>query len=539
MTLTSFPYNSLYQKITTFALLFSVLFACTKEPEEPEEPVIPFTRLLENESVESEILNRTINYAVLLPENYNKTADTYPVVYLLHGYGDDQTAWYKNGLIQYYSDLNVAQNGPMIFVMPQAFNTYYVNKYNGNYPYMDFFTTELVPKIDSIYRTKKDKTQRAVMGYSMGGYGALIIPAMNPEMFTISVPLSMSFRTDEQYLAEPQSVFDYQWGPIFGGTGTSGAARLTNHFTTHSPFHFFDQSDLSSYSQLRVLIDCGDDEESLSITNGELHNLMRTKNLNHEYRVRNGGHSWDYWHKSLPEALTFISYGFAGANYPENPVPIDVGNTISPNQYTLEELAGSEMQLGIFKPTSYDTDTNLYPVIFFVHDYEGESRSENVQKILSLLNNNMLSGKVANSLVVEIPEESTGITAEIMTKIINQIESNYRIVPNKKGRVLLGNEKGGATACSLIPDFQNSFNAVFLFNAALNTHADAVTGQYYYVDVTDKSPDYSENFYLYTKLRENGIDHEYRVHQGVASLETTLIGLNGALSYLSKKLKNQ
>jgi enterochelin esterase-like enzyme len=64
----------------------------------------------------------------------------------------------------------------MIYVMPVGFNSYYVNKYNGQFPYMDMFVDELVPLVDSLFRTKPDPNHRAVMGYSMGGYGAMIMP---------------------------------------------------------------------------------------------------------------------------------------------------------------------------------------------------------------------------------------------------------------------------------------------------------------------------------------------------------------------------
>ncbi|CAN0460903.1 unnamed protein product, partial [Phaeothamnion confervicola] len=235
----------------------------------------------------SEILNYDLEYAVLLPEGYNESEDSYPVVYLLHGYGDDETAWYTNGSLQFYVDKQIAETGPMIYVMPQAFNSYYIDRYSGNFPYMEMFVDELVPEIDSRFRTKKDKSQRAVMGYSMGGYGALILPTMHPEVFSIGIPLSMSFRTDEQYLIESQSSFDNQWAPNFGPSkGTSGLARLSNYFKARSPFHFFNQENTEVYNSLKLLIDCGDDEESLIFTSNELHSLMRDNEIPHEYRVR-------------------------------------------------------------------------------------------------------------------------------------------------------------------------------------------------------------------------------------------------------------
>jgi len=529
----------------TMAFLLSGIGGCKNDPIDKVDPIDtidsikPFIRLLENETIQSKIFNRSLNYAVLLPENYNTSTDSYSVVYLLHGFGDDYTAWYGQwGNIQLYSDYYASEIVPMIFVMPQAFNTYYVNRYNGNVPYMDFFVSELVPEIDSIYRTKKDKTQRAVMGFSMGGYGALILPAKNPDIFGISVPLSMSFRTDEQYMAEPQSVFDNQWGVIFGGFGTSGASRLTDYFKEHSPFHFFDQDNLSQYSGLRILMDCGDDEETLSFTNGTLHNLMRDREIPHEYRTRNGAHSWDYWHKSLHEALTFISSGFEGVNYSENPDPVSIGTPVPSEKYTLENVNGGELQIGVFKPTTYDSDANLYPVIFFIHDYQGSARSESAIKIISLLNNNMASGKIPNALIVEIPAETNNITTEIFAGIIDQINTNYRIVEDKKGRVLIGNGLGGNFASSLISDFQGTMNACFLFDANLSSDVQAIADLYYYVDVTDKSDNYQGNYNLFLDLRKKGNKHEYRVRQGISSLQSTLNGLYESMSYLSLKLKN-
>jgi len=278
--------------------------------EDNAPPDVPFVRLLENQAYHSQILHRSMNYAVLLPAEYENSTDSFPVVYLLHGLGDDETAWYEDGFIQYYSDRDAGENGPMIFVMPEAFNTYYVNKYNGNYPMMDVLVTELVPAIDSIFRTIKNAQHRAVMGYSMGGYGALILPAKNPDIFKTGVMLSMSFRTDSQYVAEPQNAFDNQWGPIFGGIGATGNDRFTDYFMEHSPFHFFSDPANHYLWELNFMIDCGDDEEKLDETNLELHELLLSLDYPHTFIMNHGGHSWDYWHGELPEALSFIGSAF-------------------------------------------------------------------------------------------------------------------------------------------------------------------------------------------------------------------------------------
>ena len=301
--------------LTAVILVLAGFSACERK-DDPPDAGGPFVRLLEKQTYQSQILNRLMDYAVLLPVEYEHTSDSFPVVYLLHGYGDDETAWYKYGLIQYYYDTYEAKKGPMIFVMPKAFNTYYVNKFNGKFPIMDVLVNELVPAIDSLFRTIPDADHRSVMGYSMGGYGAVILPAKNPGIFKSGVSLSMSFRTDSQYIAEPQNVFDSQWGSVFGGIGTSGNERFTDYFLASSPFHFFGDPANNYLRELKFFFSCGDEEETLGITNGELHQLLVDLDFPHIYRMEHGGHSWDYWHHELPEALNYIGCVFRKEPYP-------------------------------------------------------------------------------------------------------------------------------------------------------------------------------------------------------------------------------
>jgi len=217
---------------------------------------------------------------------------------------------------------------------------------------------------------------------------------------------------------------------------------------------------------------------------------------------------------------------------------VDAGDLISSEQYILEDLAGSDLQLGIFKPSSYDSDTNRYPVIFFIHDFDGSSRSENALKLFSFLNNNMKGGKIPNCLIVEIPAEPDKITTDVMSAISDFIEMHYRIVAFKKGRVFAGNDKGGTLVCSLIPDFKDSFNACFLFSAELDQEVKAITGIYYYVDLVDKSRYCRGNYDLYLDLRAKGNKHEYRIRQGLPSFQSVLNGLAESSGYLSQSLKD-
>lgn len=521
-------------------LIFIIVCGCSNDGgfvseqnplPEKEEP--SFSRLLTNQKMYSSILSEDIDYAVLLPEGYDTSNDDYPVVYLFHGYGDDEQAWYSSGEIQYYSDQYQGQIVPMIYVMPSAKNSYYANKYDGMYSYMDMLTIEMVQVIDELFRTKKDKKYRAAMGYSMGGYGALILPALNPEVFSVGVPLSMSFRTDDQYLAEPQNVFDIQWSPIFGGEGASGQNRLTDHFKQYSPFHFFENQTAGNFSGFKLLIDCGDDEESLSVTNDRLHTVLRDLNIAHEYRVRTGGHSFDYWKKSYPEALRFISDAFQDIPYGLEPEPVVTGTPITETDYDTKTIAGNSVN--ILKNNDYDDTTERYPVIYILHDRDEQPDGSGLS-MLSLLYNAMNTLAIPKAIIVDIPFTDDLSTMDIKD-IVAYVDSNYRTFQQKDKRVIVGNSKGGLKAAQFVKEEHTFFNACFLFGAHLSGEGvEPTASTFYYLDISDDSVEYTGYHDMYVTIREQSIGYEYRVRQGKDPYQSFLNGLGNSFPTLIGKL---
>ena len=511
------------------------LYGCKPEPKTPVPPYKPpLVRLLTERVLKSSILKCEIKYAVLLPKEYDSLNSKFPVVYLLHGFGDNETAWYTWGDIMSYVDANASSTTPMIYVMPQGFNTYWVNRYDGEFPYMDMFVNELVPEIDLKYHTIKGPEYRAVMGYSMGGYGALILTAKNPAVFKTGVALSMSYRTDQQYMSESQSGWNVQWGSIFGGIGTSGAARLTDYYKANNPFYFFSNPNDISLQGQNYFFDCGDDEENLSLPNDLLHDLLRQLNIKHEYRVRNGAHTWDYWHGALPEALRFISSSVQKNPYPSDPVPVNVGASVPSERIFNELLDGSDITFNVTVPPTYLSDTKNYPVIIALHDRDEASAEEESQKLNSLFNTMITDSKIQAALLVEIPLQTSTITAEILQQIIYQVRAKYRVFVDRDHTVLLGNKKAGLVAYRVIAGCSKQINACLLFDADIPTDAGADNPDLsYYLDITDGGLNYNGYHSLYMSLRKNQVNHEYRVRQGSPSYESFLNGIYDAASYIS------
>ena len=143
-------------------------------------------KVYDNLSMKSEILKSERKFAVYLPPDYETSQRSYPVLYLLHGMGDDQTGWIQFGEILRIADKAILDGTAtaMIVIMPDA-NTNkvgYFNTIEGDWDYENFFFEELMPYVEKKYRTKNEKRFRAIAGLSMGGGGSFMYAMHHPEL---------------------------------------------------------------------------------------------------------------------------------------------------------------------------------------------------------------------------------------------------------------------------------------------------------------------------------------------------------------------
>jgi enterochelin esterase-like enzyme len=262
--------------------------------------------IYETRTVKSEILKAERKYAIYLPPGYDKTDRTYPVLYLLHGAGDDHTGWVQFGQVQSIADKTIASGtaGHMIIVMPDA-NTGkrgYFNDIKGDFNYEDFFFKEFIPHIEKTYRVKSERRYRAVSGLSMGGGGTVFYSLHHPELFAAAAPLSAATGswTPEQHKER-----------LGNSSGITDAA-IEEHFRRHSIEGIINnasEEELKRIKNIRWYISCGDDD-FLYEGNARMHIAFRKNEIPHEYRVKNGGHTWTYWRMELPFVLEFVSQSF-------------------------------------------------------------------------------------------------------------------------------------------------------------------------------------------------------------------------------------
>ena len=271
---------------------------------------IPAGKVIEEQNVKSDILDYNVKYAIYLPADYETSNRTYPVVYLLHGYGDDQTGWLQFGEINRYADKAIAEGKipPMIIVMPDAKTTFYINSYDGKRNYEDFFFKEFIPTIEKDYRIKGTKKYRAVAGLSMGGFGTLIYSIKHPEMFSAAAALSAAVRNEEDFMG----ITDARWAEAYAkvfGPNLKGAERLNDTWKANSILGLIQNKTADDLNDVRYWIDCGDDD-ALSKGNSLLHVALMDKKVPHEFRIRDGAHTWTYWRTGIIDALNFIGDSF-------------------------------------------------------------------------------------------------------------------------------------------------------------------------------------------------------------------------------------
>lgn len=266
--------------------------------------------LKESLSVKSQILAKEVKYSIYLPSDYESSNRSYPVLYLLHGYGDDETGWTQFGSMQHIADetINSGKAPQMIIVMPDASATWYLNSFDGKVRYEDFLVKEFIPQIESIYRIRSKKEFRAVAGLSMGGFGTLLLATKHPEMFSAAAPLSASVRTDEEWTKMEDQMWNTRYNTLYG-PNLKGKDRLNEHYNNNSILKIVEKGNLKDLKSVRYYIDCGDDDHLIK-GNMALHAAMIDKGVPHEFRVRDGGHTWIYWRTALPEVLKFVGESF-------------------------------------------------------------------------------------------------------------------------------------------------------------------------------------------------------------------------------------
>ena len=274
--------------------------------------LLPFSALaqsrIECNAINSRILREPVHYCVLLPDGYDSPAQKttkYPILYFLHGLGDNEQTLIKSGGWSLIQDLRQQHKiGEFFIVTPQAKASFYVNSANGAVRYSDFFLHEFVPFIESKYRTDRDRHWRAVSGISMGGYGAFRFAFAYPEKFS-----AVSAESAALITASPEELDDTMrsgtpLGAVFGNPINVA------YWNANNPFLLAKQHRVAIGS-LGIYLNCGN-RDQFDFEDGAkaLHRQLDSEGIKNEFHLYPGDHSASYFLSHLDEVMEFHSREF-------------------------------------------------------------------------------------------------------------------------------------------------------------------------------------------------------------------------------------
>jgi S-formylglutathione hydrolase FrmB len=239
-------------------------------------------------SIYSNAMHKELKCVVIKPDLYKTKKDSYPVVYLLHGYA----GWYSNWIIRVPQLKEQADKLNMIIVCPDGgySSWYFDSPVNSTMKYETYIAKEVPGYIDAHYRTIKDRKARAITGLSMGGHGALFLAFRHAETFgacgSISGVVDINFTKNKYDLIKR----------------VGDTIQYADNWKKYSVMNVIENYPKDS---LAIIFDCGIDDAFFTI-NRQLNAKMLALKIPHDYTERPGNHDWAYWGNSVQYQLLFF-----------------------------------------------------------------------------------------------------------------------------------------------------------------------------------------------------------------------------------------
>jgi S-formylglutathione hydrolase FrmB len=265
-------------------------------------------------ALNSRTLKQVVHYCVYLPADYDASATQhpphrYPVLYFLHGLGDNEQTLFNSGGWTLLDDLrNHHKMSDFLIVAPEGRRGFYINSADGFVRYNDFFLQEFMPQIEAKYRILPGRTGRAISGISMGGYGAIRFAFAHPELFSAVSAQSAALITESPQTLDSASHSGAQLAgvlaPVFG------KPINVPHWNENSPF-VLAKRNAAALRKMAIYFNCGqDDNYGFEKGAAALHQELQKEAIQHEYHPYPGDHSLTYFLSHFAEVMEFHSKAF-------------------------------------------------------------------------------------------------------------------------------------------------------------------------------------------------------------------------------------
>lgn len=262
---------------------------------------------VECNSLSSKILARAVSYCIVLPRSFDADkARTFPVLYFFHGLGDNEQFFVHSGAWNLLEDMrDKGELKDFLIATPDARSTFYINARDGKERYEDFLLQEFLPYVEKHYRAAAGRSNRAISGISMGGYGALYLAVRHPQLFS-----SVS--------AHSAALIDKLPNFLAGALPNSPRARVLGDAFGNPPDPVFWQAHnpiviarTANLAHLNIYFDCGDrDDFGFEAGAIALDKVLTSRQIPHEFHIYPGRHDASYFAEHLPGSLEFHSGHF-------------------------------------------------------------------------------------------------------------------------------------------------------------------------------------------------------------------------------------
>lgn len=247
----------------------------------------------------STILGHELPYLVYVPTGYDASNERYPVLYLLHGAGGNETTWVDSGHINETADRLIATGAirPSLIIIPGCPQSWWIDGARDKVE--SAFWNELVPSVDHSYRTIASREGRVIAGLSAGGYGAVryglkypdrvaAVAALSPAVYADSPPAESTARREPAFLEHDGRFSQDSWA---------------KHNYPHLLSGYFAQR----YRVPMWLVSGDSDKLGIAFETALLHKrLMSVQPDLVEFRVMDGGHTWALWRTAIADAMTYV-----------------------------------------------------------------------------------------------------------------------------------------------------------------------------------------------------------------------------------------
>ncbi|WP_339721163.1 alpha/beta hydrolase family protein [uncultured Paraglaciecola sp.] len=255
-------------------------------------PAYAYSASVETFNVYSQAMKKDVPNTIILPKSYNAEGAALPVLYALHGATDDHSFWPT--IVPKIQEL--ADQYGIIVVCPDGAKTswYIDSPLDPSFQYETYISRELVNYVDNTFNTQTDKASRAIMGLSMGGFGAFYLAIRNSNVYSAAISTSGAFDLRP---------FPNNWDIA------KRIGKQTEYPANWENYSVVNMAGLLKGKSLALFFDIGVDDFFYN-GNKEFHQSLLSMQIPHSYLEMPGGHTLEYWQNSINYHFVFLDEHF-------------------------------------------------------------------------------------------------------------------------------------------------------------------------------------------------------------------------------------